>query len=133
MFRSGARFVPAELPIVPRHADQLRSRITVTIERASVASERGWTRSAARANDTTASPCSAATFCTAARGRALIGKIQITRLARARMRSRLARRPGLSGSLLPADTTFTAAEGSTRAITAFEEMPILALTLHARM
>src|SRR5262249_666383 len=49
------------------------------------------------------------------------------------MRSRLVRRLGLSGSLLPADTTFTAAEGSTRAITARDEMPIFALTLHARM
>src|SRR5262245_32473457 len=49
------------------------------------------------------------------------------------MRSRLARRLGLAGSLLPADTTLTAAARSTRAITALDEMPIFALTRQARM
>ena len=96
-------------------------------------SDRGCTRSPAGSKDTTKSPCTAATAWTAARAWASIGKIHITRLGRERMRSRLARSCGLAGSLLPTETTLTSAKGSTRGITALDEMPIFALILHPRM
>src|SRR6185295_7354866 len=99
---------------------------------ASVAADAGCTPSLRGANHTTASPCLAATSRTAARALAIAGRIQIVRLARARMRSRLARRSGSSGSLLPADTTLISAAGSTRATTAPDGMPILALSLQPR-
>src|SRR5262249_500835 len=65
--------------------------------------------------------------------RVSIGRIQTTRLARARICSRLARRSGLSGSLLPAETTLISAAGSTRGIAAPDGMPIFALTLQSEM
>jgi hypothetical protein len=48
------------------------------------------------------------------------------------MRSRMARRFGLAGSLLPAETTLTSADESTRSATALDGIPPFALTLHVR-